>query len=270
MKEIFRTMAKNQTTFETLTHGTKVYVSEVHKFGADALLLAHFCGAKRAQNVCDLGTGCGIIPLRLHDRGHRGKCVALDIEDDAVALLKKSVHESGIDNIYPICCDLRKIKPFNITKNKPFVYTQDNSVHDIESAQNIFANTQYDVVTCNPPYFTGGFRSPVEQRATARHEESCTIEDVCGTAAFLLKDGGKLCLCQRPQRLADIMCAMRNVRIEPKRVRFVTARQDKEPWLVLIEGQKNRAPGLQVLPNLVTENDDGTRPSPEMRQIYEE
>ncbi len=248
------TEIKNET--EILTHGTRVNVSKYHKFGADALLLAHFCNAKRSENVCDLGTGCGIIPLRLFDRGHRGKCVAADIESAAIELLEKSVSENNAKNILPVCIDIRLIKPVNVNDKQ-----NDNKTP--------FCNTQYDVVTCNPPYFTGGFVSPVKARAGARHEQSCNIDDVCRVASFLLKDRGKLCICQRPQRMADIIFAMRSAKIEPKRIQFITARPEKEPWLMLIEGQKNSAPGLRMLPMLITENSDGTRPSPAMREIYE-
>lgn len=57
---------------EHLANGTPVFITQSHRFGQDALLLAHFCRVRRAEAVCDLGTGCGVIPLRWHDRGHRG------------------------------------------------------------------------------------------------------------------------------------------------------------------------------------------------------
>ena len=70
---------------EHLANGTPVFITQSHRFGQDALLLAHFCRVRRAEAVCDLGTGCGVIPLRWHDRGHRGPCLALDIAPGAVA-----------------------------------------------------------------------------------------------------------------------------------------------------------------------------------------
>ena len=93
------------------------------------------------------------------------------------------------------------------------------------------------------------------------------MPDVCAAAGLLLKDGGRLCVCQRPERLADVLCAMRGARIEPKRLQFVMARPEKAPWLVLVEGQKNRAPGLRVPAPLVTARAD-SRPSAAMLEIY--
>ncbi len=241
---------------EKLIKGTIVNISDVHKFGADAIFLAHFANVKRAQNVCDFGTGCGIIPLRLFDRGHRGKCVAVDIDESAINLLKKSINENNIDNIKPICLDLRLLQPKR--------YVQE----PIEKPQ-LFENTQFDVITCNPPYFTGGFVSPNKTRGNARHEQTLNINEVCRACAPLLKDGGKLCMCHRPERLADIICAMREAKIEPKCIQYITVSEKKSPWLMLIEGQKNRASGIKTLPLLITENPDGTRPSPEVKAIYE-
>ena len=52
---------------ERLVNGTAVFVDGAYRFGQDAMLLSAFCKVRRAERVCDLGTGCGIIPLRWHD-----------------------------------------------------------------------------------------------------------------------------------------------------------------------------------------------------------
>lgn len=226
---------------ERLVNGTAVFVDGVYRFGQDAMLLSAFCKVRRAERVCDLGTGCGIIPLRWHDRGHRGPCHAVELQPGALALLRKALEEGGIDHILPVCADLRTWRPREAGL--------------------------FDVVSCNPPYFTGGRQSPDPARAAMRHELTCTMEDVCGTSYQLLRDGGRLCVCQRPERLADAIAAMRAARIEPKRLQFVAARSDREPVLFLLEGQKNRAPGLRVLPLAVTQRADGS-PSDEILAVY--
>ena len=58
---------------EILYNRTRVYCSAVHRFGSDALLLARFSEPKRAWRAADLCSGCGIVSLEWHDRGHRGK-----------------------------------------------------------------------------------------------------------------------------------------------------------------------------------------------------
>lgn len=228
---------------EYLAHGTPVFVSRSVRFGQDALLLAHFCRVRHGEAACDLGTGCGVIPLYWHDRGHRGACLAADIAPEPLALLAASLDAGGIGHIEAVRADLR---------DPAFLRAHGQS---------------FDAVACNPPYFTGGPVSPDAVRAAARHELSCTAADVAGAAFALLRDGGRLCLCQRPERLTDVLCALRAARIEPKRLRFVAARPGRAPWLFLLEGRKNRAPGLAVLPTLVTQRADGA-PGSEILAIY--
>ncbi|MFR9068637.1 MAG: hypothetical protein ACLVJH_19065 [Faecalibacterium prausnitzii] len=60
---------------EVLYNRTMVYCSPEHRFGSDALLLARFCEPKRTQKAADLCSGCGIVALEWHDRGHRGPCM---------------------------------------------------------------------------------------------------------------------------------------------------------------------------------------------------
>lgn len=224
---------------ERLAGGTPVYVDAHHRFGQDALLLAHFARPRPGEAACDLGTGCGVIPLRWHDRGHRGPCWAVELQPQALALLRRAVAETpAAAHIVPTCADLRAWR----------------------------SPVPLDVVACNPPYFTGGPRSPDAARALARHEDACTLPDVCRAATRSLRDGGRLCLCQRPERLADVLCALRGAGIEPKRLRFVAAKVEKAPFLILVEGQKARAPGLCVLPPLITLTAAGA-PSPEMLEI---
>ena len=75
-------------------------------------------------------------------------------------------------------------------------------------------------------------------------------------------------MCQRPERLSDMICAMRNFRIEPKRLRFVQQRPGKPPKLFLIEGRRGGKPGgMTAEPVLFIEGPDGNF-SEEMINIY--
>ena len=112
---------------EHLANGTPVFITQSHRFGQDALLLAHFCRVRRAEAVCDLGTGCGVIPLRWHDRGHRGSCLALDIAPGAVAQLHAAVQAAEAWHITPVTADLRDLAGLH-----PYAQSR-------------------DVVACNPP-----------------------------------------------------------------------------------------------------------------------
>lgn len=227
---------------ERLAGGTRVYVTERHRFGTDAMLLSWFCDVHRDWAACDLGSGCGILPLRWHDRGHRGPAFGLELDPEGAQLLERAAQASGAGHITALQGDLR-VLPQALGRGR------------------------FDLVSCNPPYFTGGLRSEKPGRAAARHELSCTVGQVCQAAAALLKGGGRLCLCCRPERLTDCMVAMRENGIEPKRLQWVRQRAGALPWLFLLDGRRGRRSGLQLQPDILIEGPGGGF-SDQLLQIY--
>ena len=193
---------------EILYNRTRVYCSAVHRFGSDALLLARFSEPKRAWRAADLCSGCGIVSLEWHDRGHRGPCLGLELQPEASALLAAACAEQGIAHITPVCADLRSFRE---------------------------GEGSYDLCACNPPYFTAGEQAADRARATARHETDCTLDDVCKCAFRLLKDGGRLSLCASswlprrtapPRRPRCLMCPK-----DRRSVRPACSPSKKVTWL---------------------------------------
>lgn len=233
----------SEYTFETLRNEIEICVSKEHKFGTDAFLLADFAAPRHKDKVCDLGTGCGIIPL-LIQIGFAPKIIyGVDIQCQAIEQLNITVEKNKLENIVPICADLKKL-------------WQDAPLGGL------------DVVTCNPPYkaANAGIESCTDAQRIARHEILCDIYDVCKAAERLLKFGGRLCLCNRPERLADVVSAMKKNNIEPKNLRFVCKNPQSAPWLFLIEGRKGGKPFMKVLPQLYINEGDGF--SEELLSIY--
>ena len=75
-------------------------------------------------------------------------------------------------------------------------------------------------------------------------------------------------MCQRPERLSDVMESMRKFGIEPKTLRLVQQRLTKAPKLFLLEGRRGGKRGfLNVLPTLFIEDENGNF-SKEMLEIY--
>lgn len=234
----------NDEKTEPLGNNMKIVVSESHTFGTDAILLASFANIKRKDKACDMGTGCGIIPL-IWCKGQTNSITAIDIQEKAFSQLKKSIELNEIEGrIIPINCDLRDLR---------------GSVE--------FGS--FDLVTMNPPYkpVGTGIESISEAERIARHEVMCTIDDAVAAAAKLLKFGGRFCMCHRPERLCDIIVSMRNGGIEVKRVRFVCEREGKAPWLLLVEGKRGSKSSVTIEKNLIMHNSDGT-PTDEFRSMF--
>lgn len=223
--------------------GVMVYTSKAHSFGTDALLLADFAAPRPREQACDLGTGCGIIPLYWLARGGPERVWGMDVQPRAVEQFTAGIRASGGEGrLLPLLGDLRALPPE-------------------------LPRGRLELVTCNPPYQRGTGLLPQDPAAEiARHERLCTLEEVCHAAALLLKFGGRLCLCQRPERLADAVCAMRGVGLEPKVLRMVSKEQGDTPWLFLLEGKKGGKPDLRVLPPLAVYQEGSW--SPDLQRIY--
>ena len=75
---------------EPLGNGFFINVSKHHTFGTDAVLLADFAHAKKADRLIDLGTGCGIIPFLMLRDGNLKTAVGVDISAEAIGLAAKT------------------------------------------------------------------------------------------------------------------------------------------------------------------------------------
>jgi tRNA1Val (adenine37-N6)-methyltransferase len=194
-------------------------------FGIDAVLIANFARVPKNALVADLGCGCGVIGLLIAAKTEAAHVTGLEIQSDIADMARRSVRLNGLDEKVAI-------------ENIDFNYYNKASA--------------FDVVICNPPYkeIGGGLRNPNLHLAIARHEVCCTLCDVIKTSSRILKPGGKLNLIHRPERLADIICKMRENGIEPKRIRLVHPHYNKKPMSVLIEGAKGGRPKLLFEPPL--------------------
>lgn len=219
----------------------RLLISEAHRFGTDAFLLADFAAPRHKDAVIDLCSGCGIVAAVMYARFRPKSITAVEIDNEGTELFGITVQGSGLKDVFPVTADLKQWRP----------------------------EREVDVVTCNPPYFSdgAGIKSAEEFAVNARHEVLCGIEDVCRCAKLSLKYGGRLCICNRPERLCDIMCAMRENGIEPKRVRFVCKNPDTAPWLVLVEGRKGGKAFLTVEKSFYTTAEDGGF-SDELKGVY--
>lgn len=245
-------MPETAIRIEPLGEGRRILVSDAHRFGTDAFLLANFADPHRDWNAVDLGTGCGIIPTLWLGKGCVRTCLGIEISEEACELARKTAKINDDTLRFEVLqLDLRELR-----------CDGSGSKYEID-------RERFDLVVCNPPYFIeqSGYVSPDPQRARARSELSCSVEDVCEAARYLLRYGGRLCMCHRPERLPDVICAMRAKGIEPKRMRMIQQRPEKAPWLVLIEGRRGAGKQLDILPPMFMQKEDGS-PSDELEAMY--
>jgi len=206
----------------------------VFAFSLDAVLLAKFTYLPiQKGNIIDLCTGNGVIPLLLSTRT-KGHIIGVEIQQKLYNMAVRSVDYNKLQNRITIVRG------------------------DIRNIADELGYGKFDVVTCNPPYFPTPSKDEInenEHLAIARHEILCTLEDAIKSSSQLVRAGGKVSFVHRPQRLMDILMLMRMYKIEPKRLRFVYPKVNKEANTILIEGIKNGNPDLKVLPPLYVYNE---------------
>lgn len=231
--------------WEPLSRSCRVLVSGEHGFTTDTLLLADFSLPRPGEACADFGTGCGTIPLLWKLRGKPGHVWGVELQEAAAEQAEASVRENGFSREITI---LR------------------GDVRDIRS---LLAHQSLDLVSCNPPYQAVGTGLPSERtsRRTARHGGTLGLEELARAARYVLRQGGRLCVCLRTERLAEAAALFRENGLEPKRLRLVQQRADRPPYLFLLECRNGGRTGLAVEPTLLLADEKGA-PTAELERIY--
>lgn len=220
-------------------------------FGTDAYLLSAYVKASPKSTCADLGSGTGIIPLLCAQRKKFSRIYAVEIQESFASLIKRNAEQNSMsDIITPIRADIRELKSSSI-------------------------GGEADVVTANPPYMkvNSGRQNEHDEKFIARHEICGNIDDFCACAYRLLKHGGKFYTVWRPDRICDLIFALRQNRLEPKLITFVQATCNSEPSMVLIQSVKGGASGSRTTRPLIlhdsSEDAKNSVLSADAQKIYE-
>ena len=204
-------------------------------FGTDAYLLAAFMKEQKSRRAVELGTG--IISLLLASRGRFSHITAVEIQKEFSELCERNAALNSLSGVMStINADVRDIRPSDV-------------------------GGEADVVFSNPPYMKreSGAHNDHEMKYIARHEVCGTIVDFCASAKRLLKHGGKFYCVYRPDRLSELLVAMSENAIEPKRITLVSADTRTPPSIALVMGIKGGAPLMSLTRNLYLYESDTDR-----------
>lgn len=219
---------------------------DMFNFSLDTVLLANFCTiTKDVKKIVDFGTNNAAIPLILSRRTNK-PIIGVEIQKEAVELAKK-----------------------NITLNN-----LDDQIEIVHSDIKEFVNDSIKVglVVCNPPFFKVDEDSNLNDNeflTIARHEIKINLEEIIKSAAKILDNRGKFAVVHRPQRMIEILNLMQKYDIEPKRIKFVYPKYNKESHILLVEGIYKGKKGLKIEPPLYAHNDDGSY-SDEVKKMFGE
>ncbi len=220
---------------DILKNGYKIIQdNERFQFGIDAVLLADFAlkTIRKSDNVIDLGTGTGIIPLLMAKKSKSVDFTGLEVQKESAEMAARSVAINNLEEKIRI-------------------------VHgDLCKISELFKRHSFSVVTSNPPYMidSHGQANELDAKTIARHEILCTLEDVIAAADYLLAPHGRFFMIHRPFRLPEIFESLSAHSLEMKCMRLIQPFADKEPNMVLIEARKNSKRRLTIEPPLIVRN----------------
>lgn len=135
------------------------------KIGTDGVLLGAWADCKEAKNILDIGCGTGLLSLMLAQRNNAALITAIEIEEDAYHQAKRNCQKSKWND--------------RITIIKT-------------SLQEYRSVLKYNLIICNPPFFSTSTASNNKARKLARDTSSLNFSELLKKSKLLLTKDGKL------------------------------------------------------------------------------
>lgn len=138
------------------------------RVGTDAVLFAQWLNVSSLDVVLDIGTGSGIIPMILSQKGAN--------LIDAVELDADSYEEAKLN--FSISAWNEKLNAFN---NDIRIYADDT-------------DKKYDLIVSNPPFYASDVKPIKEKKVMARHVSTLSFRDLLLSAKKMMKENSRFAL----------------------------------------------------------------------------
>lgn len=218
---------------------------DAFRFGTDSVLLADFASPRKGDRAVDLGCGTGAIAILMAAHRPGLHVDAVEIQPEIADMARRSVELNEMTDA--VC------------------------VHemDMRQAWRTIGAGMRSLVVCNPPYGRSGaaLENQNDAKRIARHEGDLTPWEIARSASMLLKNGGRFCVIYPAPRAFEMMQAMEENHMAPKRIRTVHGVEGRAPKFVLMDAVKGGGPGLHWMEPLIMRNADGSF-SEEWHRIY--
>lgn len=205
-------------------------------FTSDSVILANFLKLKKDDVAVEIGTGCGVVSVLATAKNNCAKIYAFE-QDEAMAKLAE-----------------KNIKLNNLTEKIDILHEK------VQNYSKFIKKESLDVVFSNPPYmkkFTKNDSSTLNfVREYARHDNLLPIQDLCKCTSEMLKFGGRFYVVYSAERSAELLSELIKNNLQPKTM-FFTENGKGRVVLIIVEAVKGGKSGVKVLPNLVTNEQDG-------------
>ncbi|WP_297474592.1 methyltransferase [uncultured Photobacterium sp.] len=132
----------------------------------DAVLLGAWAALPQQGHIVDIGTGSGLLALMAAQRTQATTITAVELDSNAATAATANFAAS------PWSSRLQCI--------------ENNIVHWCQH----IAPASIDSILCNPPYFNAGQQAQQQHRATARHTDNFSHQQLLETLRYLLTTNG--------------------------------------------------------------------------------
>lgn len=200
------------------------------KVGTDAVLLGAWVDVKPTDWVLDIGTGCGVLPLMLVQKGI-AKVHAVDLDEASVIEASENFQASQWSRqLFAFHADIRKFT----------------------------MQCAYDLIISNPPFFINSFKCDADRRNQARHTDtSLTFNDLIATVRRLLKPDGRFVLVLPERESHDFIPLAEQANLFLYHKEDIIPIEGKGPNRVNLEFQYGK-PETVLVSNLVIRHKDGS------------
>lgn len=191
-------------------------------FSADSVLLANLAKIGKDDTVLDLGSGSGVMSILVSVKKGAKKVVGVEIDSCTSDMSRRSVKMNHLDDKIQIVTG------------------------DVKDVKALLTAGSFDKAICNPPYFGGddGLEK-TSQRAVARKQGDCSLNDFVFAASYALKNGGDFFIVYKADRLVELITTLHQNGLEPKHITYVYPKLSKGVDTVIISAKKGGKLGLQ-------------------------
>lgn len=183
------------------------------KVGTDGVLLGAWANCAQASTILDIGTGTGLVALMLAQRSN-AQITAVEIDSEA-------------------CIDARE--NFVQSKWSNRIELQNTTIQAFADS----CTTQFDLIVCNPPFFSNSLKAPNQNRNLARHDDGLPTCMLFTCADKLLSSNGLLAVVIPHDKLNNYIAEAMKNNLSAQRIMHIKPTPTANYKRALVEFSRN-------------------------------